>query len=162
MRLYLLRHAEASYDAVSDAERELTSKGVRSIETLCQHIKPKALNDLCEVRHSGFKRARQTAELFLNNIKRSMPMVEWSGMCPADDPCAQLRDIDQLVQSTMLVGHNPHLTCLTGLLLTGEPNPNCIRFKKSGLLCLEKVSDANAMHPGGQWQINWYLTPKVF
>ncbi len=54
----------------------------------------------------------------------------------------------------MLVGHLPHLSKLAGLLLTGSPDIEPIKFRMAGVLCLER--DVK-----GKWALLWMLTPEL-
>ncbi|GHC00914.1 phosphohistidine phosphatase SixA [Cerasicoccus arenae] len=158
MRLYLLRHAEASYDAPSDSERELTPKGEKSIEKLCGLLKPKEFGDLLAVHHSTLLRAKQTAQLFREGLGLSIPQIEIAGLAPENDPLALLSFLHGSDKDLMIVGHNPHLSILTAWLLTGNPSADCIDFKKSGLLCLERGSGPSFRRPAGVWVLSWFLT----
>lgn len=162
MRLFLLRHAEASYDARSDEERELTAKGERSIVQLCQQLRIKEFANLESIHHSTLVRARQTAALFREGMGLTVPLIERGGLTPMDDPTA-LRDF--LLEGSadrMLVGHNPYLTSLAAWLLTGDAFADCIDFKKSGLLCLERGSPPTAARPAGVWVMCWFLVGRPF
>jgi len=157
MRLYLLRHAEASYDAPTDDERELTPKGEDSIVKLCGRLKAKEFEGLSTICHSTLTRAKQTAELFRDGLGLDAGLKEIGGLAPMNDPTALT---DQLVSSRedmMLVGHNPHLTILAGWLLAGDCGATMIDFKKSGLLCLERGATPTPDRPAGEWILSWFL-----
>lgn len=160
MRLYLLRHAEASYDAPTDDARELTRKGEQSIHNLCARLKTKEFADLPMICHSTLTRARQTAELFRLDMKLSAPLREIAGLAPMDDPTALTDYLINAPEDRMLVGHNPHLSILTAWLLAGDPGADVIDFKKSGLLCLERGSPPSPNRPAGVWVLNWFLTKR--
>lgn len=162
MRLYLLRHAEASYDFPTDEARELTPKGVRSIAKLCDRVKRKELSGPQAIHHSTLVRARQTAELLHDGLKLEAPLVETVGLAPMDDPTALGNMLWKTSQDLMFVGHNPHLSLLTSWLLTGDIFSDCINFKKSGLLCLERESPPRDGRPAGVWVISWYFINRPF
>lgn len=158
MRLYLLRHADASYDAPSDEERELTPKGEQSIRDLCARLKPAEFERLPVILHSTLVRARQTAELFRDNLNLSAPLKPIPGLAPMDNPSSLRELLMGAREDMMIVGHNPHLSCLTAWLLTGDLHANVIEFKKSALLCLERGSQSGAVGPAGVWILQWFMS----
>lgn len=157
MRLFLLRHAEASYDAPTDEARELTPRGEQSVARLCRHLKAKPFAGLPFIVHSGLVRARQTAELFRDELSLDVPLRVWSGLTPEDDPCALAERLWASEEDLMLVGHNPHLTLLAAWLLTGDANTDCVHFKKCALMGLERGSRPRAGRSGGTWALAWHL-----
>ncbi|MEO0794072.1 MAG: phosphohistidine phosphatase SixA [Verrucomicrobiota bacterium] len=162
MRLYLLRHAEASYDAPNDSQRELTPKGERSIEKLCGHLKAKEFSQLESIHHSTLVRAKQTAQLFRSGLGLEQPLIEREGLAPEDNPMLLGEWLREANSDLMFVGHNPHLSILAAWLITGDPNADCIDFKKTGLLCLERGSTFATRRSAGVWIINWYSISRPF
>ncbi|WP_309385920.1 phosphohistidine phosphatase SixA [Cerasicoccus frondis] len=161
MKLFLLRHAEATYDAPTDQARELTPKGERSIDKLCGRLKAKEFANLPALHHSTLVRARQTAELFRDGLQLDVPLKEMPGLAPMDDPLALSDWLHEGGEDRMLVGHNPHLSILASWLLTGNAFTDCIDFKKTGLLCLERGSPPRADRPAGVWIMNWFVIPRA-
>jgi len=161
MRLFLLRHAEASYDAPTDHDRELTPKGEKSIYRLTAFLKKKEFAGLRAIHHSGLVRARQTAEIFRDELRPEIALEESPHLAPMDDPRALGPLLQQAEFDLMLVGHNPNLSILTAWLLTGNARTDCIDFKKSGLLCLERGGPPNEHRPAGAWAINWYVVKRL-
>ncbi|WP_309398937.1 phosphohistidine phosphatase SixA [Cerasicoccus maritimus] len=161
MKLFLLRHAEATYDAPTDQARQLTPKGERSIAKLCDRLKTKEFSQLAVIYHSTLVRARQTAELFRDEMQLKTPLQERTGLAPMDDPIALGAFLLECKEDAMLVGHNPHLTMLSAWLLTGSPFTDCIDFKKSGLLCLERISPPNKARPAGVWVMRYFITSRA-
>jgi phosphohistidine phosphatase len=161
MRLYVLRHGDATYDAVDDADRALSPKGITTVRQLGQVLRPRELSRVEEIWHSPLLRCVQTAQLLKEACALDAPLQAKAGMQPEDDPeplCAELLDREQ---DLALVGHNPHLTFLAAHLLTGRTNQASIVFKKAGLLCLERVGPASADLPGGHWALCFFLIPRV-
>ena len=56
-------------------------------------------------------------------------------------------------EDIMLVGHLPHLSRLSSLILTGDKDRNVIDFKMGGVVCLKKSED-------GKWSVEWMITPE--
>lgn len=161
MKLYLLRHAEATYDAPTDEARELTLKGEKSINALAGMLKPREFSGLGEIRHSTLVRARQTAELFKEDLALQIPLVVKDSLKPEDPPLLLLDELLESRNDLMFVGHNPHLSLLASALLTGSSASICIDFKKSGLLCLERAAPATVERSTGQWVIRWFIVPGI-
>ena len=53
----------------------------------------------------------------------------------------------------MLVGHEPHLSGLASLLVTGRTAPPRFLFKKCALLRLDREGDG--------WTVRWHVSPEV-
>lgn len=160
MRLFLFRHAEASYDAPSDDARELTSHGIATIRKLTDQLAPKHFSGLRTIHHSGLVRARQTAEHFEQNLGLDLPLSPTEHLRPEDNPRQLIPHLLNSSHDLLLTGHNPNLSHLTALLLTGDLSLPCIHFKKTGLLCLERLPlKPPASHPAGLWSLRWYLVP---
>jgi len=54
----------------------------------------------------------------------------------------------------MLVGHLPHLSRLSGLLISGDPDRKVIEFKNGGVVCLERDDEGN-------WSVVWIIIPQI-
>ena len=119
MTLYLLRHAEAENDAISDAARALTPRGVEQaarVGRFCARtgIAPEL------ILFSPYIRAEQTARAFAEawppdaRTLQSAPFVA-SGMEP-EMALRELRAYERF-RSVMLVGHQPDLGLLAAWLL---------------------------------------------
>lgn len=159
MKLFLLRHAEAEA-TWPDFERKLTPKGEHSIQRLAQHLDPSIFKDLNAIAHSPLVRAKQTAELFQKHLNLDIPLVETEGLTPEDNPMAIIRTLSSAQNDVILIGHNPYLTLLSHFLLTGNLQNRLFDFKKSGFLCLERLTPAQPNNTGGVWELKSYLTPK--
>ena len=143
MKLYVLRHAEAVDNAPTDSARELTPRGLeqaRAVGTFCQRhdLRPDVILT------SPFRRAVQTAELCAAAVERVVQQELFlaSGMGPAS-ALAELRAYERF-SSVMVVGHQPDLGLLVGVLL-GLRNADGFPVGKASLSCLEVESLA----PGG-------------
>jgi len=73
MKLLLLRHGEASFDAPSDQQRRLTARGVEQVAWLADHL---GHLDLSKVFCSPYTRTQQTLETLLPGRKK-VELVEW-------------------------------------------------------------------------------------
>jgi phosphohistidine phosphatase len=109
---------------------------------------------ISEIRHSGKRRAHQTAEVFGEALGGGAPLTVSDDMNPKDDPGTihdELAVKRNAPGALMLVGHLPYLAKLSGLMLTRDANDTPIRFVNSAVL---KISPSET-----GWVVDWYLTP---
>jgi len=146
--IFLVQHGKA-YTEAEDPERRLTPDGVAETEKVARLLAAAGVKPR-EIIHSGKTRARQTAEIFARHLGSPLRQVE--GLNPNDDPtpwAQRLADMDNI----MVVGHLPHLSRLTALLLTGNPAREVVKFRYSAVLALAKEQE--------RWIIAWYITPEL-
>lgn len=161
MRLFLLRHAEAA-PGVPDAERALTPRGRAQIVRLAGALDWSCLDDIRSVEHSGLVRARQTAEDLAKLAGLRMPLAIRPGLRPADDPRIAIRDLVSSRDDRLLVGHNPHLARMAGILLGGGATEVSLVLKKCGFLALERAELPGKETPIGRWRLLWLMSPGRF
>jgi phosphohistidine phosphatase len=160
MRLYLLRHAQAE-DTNPDESRALTRRGLRDVEKLGRQLrsvkgfKPRA------IWHSPYVRATQTAQLLATELNFEGPLEIHQGITPYDSPGDFVDVCNELEESVVIVGHNPHLAMLAGRLLGTNDFSVSIEFKKCAMLCLERHDAFNAELPP-LWTLRWFLVPHLF
>ncbi len=135
MRLYVLRHAEAESHAVSDAERELTPRGLEQARTVGAYCQRHGLQPEL-ILTSPFRRAVQTADLFATIFDLTPQTVPFlaSGM-QTQTALTELRAY-QRFGSLLIVGHQPDLGDLISALL-GLPNGDNVSVGKASLTALE-------------------------
>ncbi len=161
MNIFLLRHGIAVEPGtpgfVEDAQRPLTPKGKGKLKKIARAMERLELKfDL--VLSSPYIRARQTAEIFARglNIKRAL---EFSDALIPSGNLKKLIDVlnhlESKPQDLLLVGHEPTLSELISLLVSGAPGSSVL-MKKGGL-CKLCVSD---LRHGRCATLEWLLTPK--
>ena len=163
MDLYLMRHGIAvprEGDAgMPDAERALTEEGVRKTEEVVEGLVRLGIS--CEwIMTSPLLRARQTAEIAAKALNLGDHIEEWPELGAAGSNEALLRRLqtteqDKRFEGVLLVGHEPQLSELTSLFLSGRRDLS-IDFKKAGVCCLQ-VGDALKW---GNSTLQWFLPPK--
>ena len=141
MRLLLVRHADAGDRDPAlwpdDSQRPITEKGRQRHRRVAKRMKRRRLVPTLLV-SSPWMRAWQTAQL----------MTEYAGgpTAVAAPALAAPPDLEQLGAAigypgpeaiVVLVGHEPWLSELASLLLTGEPGRLGIDFPKSAVLGLQ-------------------------
>jgi phosphohistidine phosphatase len=161
MELYILRHAIAGVRSASssggDSERPLTVEGAEKMGRGARGMKAMELSfDL--ILSSPYVRAKQTAEI-VAKVLGLEKKLEFSPTLAVDGSPKDL--IDELKQSygkrrrVLLVGHEPYLSRLISLLISGSTSLP-MNFKKGGLCKLS----VDALHYGRCAKLEWLLTPR--
>ena len=161
MDLYLLRHGLAVEPGTpgysTDAERPLTKKGKTKMKKIA-----KAMNELtCSfdlVLSSPYKRARQTAEIVAAKLKASKQLEFSDALTPhgnAKELIGFLNHHRPAPDTVLLVGHEPHLSGLISLLISGDRRLELV-LKKGGLA---KLSIQSLKHDRCA-ALEWLLTPR--
>src|SRR5262245_36510976 len=146
MHIYLLRHgiAEDASATVHDRDRALTDEGRKRLQRAGA-----AWQQLVEgpelVIVSPLRRAIETAAVFTEAVRFSgQPRIE-DALVPDAPPalCTSLLEGENYsgTKSVALIGHEPNLGYLLGLLLTGHPRQP-IPLKKGMLVGVETESSA--------------------
>lgn len=161
MKLLLIRHGLAEdperfrLAGGNDAERPLTELGIRRLRKGANRLR--ALMPTLDVLVSSrLLRARESADI----VARAYGYGEvqtLDGLAPEDPPTMLLAWLAaQPAGATVaLVGHQPHLGRLAGLLLCGEARP-CIGLRKGGAALIEFAGIAET----GSGVLGWLLTAR--
>lgn len=152
MLLYLVQHAEAKREE-EDPLRPLSRKGLADINKVASYISKPDMN-VVQIFHSGKLRAKQTAEVLLENLKPVKGLTETDGLNPLDDPQIWAERLKDVADNIMLVGHLPHLGRLSAQILCGDKGKNIVDFKMGGIVRMRRFED-------GHWSIEWIITPEV-
>jgi phosphohistidine phosphatase len=161
MNLYLLRHGLAvelgPHTLAKDSERLLTPKGMRKMREVGQAIDGLGLEfDL--ILSSPYLRARQTAEIVARTLKAEKKLQFTDALTPgakAKEVIVQINATSPKPESVLLVGHEPFLSELISLLLSGDSGLP-ITLKKGGLCSLA----VDSLKAGRCATLEWLLTPK--
>ena len=162
MDLYLLRHGlavEAGTPGHStDAERPLTKEGVAKMKEIAEAMEELGCRfDL--IISSPYSRARQTAEIVARKLNASKHLDFSDALAPhasARELINLLEDRKPKPDSALLVGHEPNLSRLISLLVSGDQHLNVV-LKKGGLA---RLSISSLKH-GRCAELEWLLPPKV-
>lgn len=161
MDLYLMRHGIAEdldvHGGARDRDRRLTEKGVRQMRQIAQAMVELELEfDL--ILSSPFRRARETAEIVAEALgaERRLRFSDHLAV-PPDSPklLRQITTLRRVPERVLLIGHEPHLSELTALLVAGNPGLG-ITFRKGGL-CRLAVKDLRADRCA---TLEWLLIPR--
>lgn len=146
MHIQLLRHGIAEdHAAGGDSERTLTEEGWKRLRRAAP-----AWHAVLEVPDvviaSPLRRAQETATVFAEAVRYRGELRIEAALAPdvPPDRAASLLEAELLsgADAVALVGHEPHLGYLLGLLLTGHPRMP-IPFRKGMLVAVETVSDTS-------------------
>jgi phosphohistidine phosphatase len=152
MALFLVQHGK-SLPKEADPDKGLSEEGIAEVRRIADVAKGYGVQVSC-IRHSGKKRALQTAEIFAAALNPKEGIQESSGINPLDDVSA-FADTAGSEENLMLVGHLPFMEKLTSYLITGSVEPPVFKFQNGGIVCLDK-------YPGGRsWVIKWSLMPTI-
>ena len=161
MNLFLLRHGIAVERGLpgyeDDSQRPLTSKGATRIHRIAQVAKRLGLKfDL--VLSSPYLRAQQTAQTVAAFYKMEDRLRLTENLNPTAPPAELIGEINETyadVLSILLVGHEPYLSTLAGMLLAGDEQV-VLAFKKGGL-CKFSIDE---LHYGRCATLEWLMAPK--
>jgi phosphohistidine phosphatase len=158
MDLYLLRHgiAEDFSDTGHDRDRVLTEDGIEKTRAAGKALR-KLEVEFDVIFASPFARAWQTAEIVAEQLdaqKALEPLPELGADCSAGRALEKLKNVTRKHRSPLVVGHEPILSELISLLISGSPQL-AIAMKKGGLCKLSCVRP----EPGGA-RLDWLLTSK--
>lgn len=151
MKLFLVQHGEAKSKG-EDPDRPLTDRGVETVQRMALWASRVGIR-LAEIRHSGKRRAQQTAEIFAEHLHPSDGVTASEGLGPNDDVHAVAQDLVSETRPLMLVGHLPFLSRLAGLLLTGEPPNEVVRFSNAGIIRLRREEEG--------WSVDLVVPPDL-
>jgi len=161
MDFFLLRHGIAvereGFGSASDGLRPLTAKGRRQLRQTCGALRKLKL-EFELIWSSPLVRARQTAEIVATELKLKKRLAFADELKPGGSPKKLVEKISRqhpAAKKILLVGHEPDLSRLVSLLVTGEPGLQ-LDFKKGGLAKLE----IEELRAGKCAVLAWLLTPK--
>jgi len=156
-RLYLVRHGIAVPHGdpdFADDDRPLTPQGVAHVRQVAKglrRLKVKADRILT----SPLPRAARTAHI-VADVLGLADVLESADALRAEHSGASIREWleSRPEDRLMIVGHNPSLSDLVGLLLTGDRPLPTIELRKGGVA-------AFAARPGGPLQLDWIARPRL-
>ena len=118
MRLFLLRHGEAGFDAISDEQRSLTDNGRLRVQQMLKE-QQSLLEGVERIIHSPYLRTCQTA-----NLVREVKPVETLllPLLTPETPPQQVVDwlTEQADETLVVVTHQPLIGNLVSLLCAGD------------------------------------------
>jgi phosphohistidine phosphatase len=161
MNLYILRHGIAVEHGApgyeNDADRPLTAEGERKLRRIAEAMEELDLS-FNLILSSPLVRAHQTAQIVAKALGASKRLELSDTLVPGGNTAELIALINQLQPSpenVLLVGHEPYLSGLISLLVSGTEGL-AITMKKGGLCKLS----TEALQHGRCASLQWLLTPK--
>jgi phosphohistidine phosphatase len=163
MLLLLIRHAQAAAQDENaypdDSVRPLVPKGRKAQRRISRELRKRKLIPT-RVYSSPWKRAWQTARILIDET--GLPKsarFRCDALAGPPDLAAIAVEVGEVGSDEIiaLVGHEPWMSSLASLLLTGDPAGLEVDFAKSGVLGIETAGIA-AEH--GRGSLRFYLVPE--
>lgn len=161
MNLYIVRHAIAVEQGTpgyeEDSQRPLIDKGKKKMRQIAKGLRSLGVSfDL--ILSSPYIRAKETAEILADVFKMKKAIEFSDNLIPMGDPDLLIAEINEKysVDSLALVGHEPELTHLIGLLIAENAGID-ITLKKGGVCSLS----ADDLHHTRTATLEWLLTPGI-
>lgn len=158
MDVYLLRHGKAgeARPGTSDADRKLTEKGREEIKSAGRWIALQGIRfDL--IAASPLTRAQETAAIIADSLGHKGGPVIWKVLAPGGNPEMVCQIIGRLrdARAILLVGHEPLLSSLISLIISGEETA-AIGLSKGSLAKIREFTYSKG--PSGE--LHWLVTVK--
>lgn len=154
MRVYLIRHGEATPEKADNSDYPLSEKGKEDILHIANFLAKQPL----AVRHifnSGILRAKETSEIIANAIQFKGEIEIYTEMQPYDSISSLASLVNQATEDMIIVGHMPFLGLLLSKLVTGDEHQDVLYLHKGTTVCLERIEHSTT------WLIEWCITPEV-
>lgn len=161
MNLYIVRHAIAeqrdSSSEEEDSQRPLTDAGRKKFRQVVRGLSQLGTQiDL--ILTSPYLRAADTARILQKKLDLEKDkLVIMENLSPVGDPDRLMKEISEqygAVNNIALVGHEPALSRLISVLLSGDPTLP-ITLKKGGVCCLS----VEKLEYGRCATLEWLLAP---
>ena len=160
MTLYVIRHgvAEEPSPGGDDASRRLTAEGRTKMRAVAKGLR--ALDARFDVLlTSPLPRAAETAAIVAEAFGGRLAPRELAALAPGVGPAETLRRLRSVGQrgGVALVGHEPGLSHLVSLILTGSPDALPLQLKKGGVVVIE----LDGVSPRAHGTLQAVLTPRA-
>jgi len=159
--LYLIRHAKSDWsdESKSDFDRALNRRGERAILTMANALKEKnVMPDL--ILSSSAKRARLTTKGLAKEIGYSgnIKYIDALYMAEPETIHRLIKDVDDIVDTLFIVGHNPETTELSNMM----SNDYIDNIPTLGIVALELSINHWKKFKMGKGKIEFFIYPKMF
>lgn len=159
MDLFILRHAIAEEKETytgPDSERPLTEKGAKKMRRIAGSLRKMEIS-FDVVLSSPFRRAKETAEIVVNEFHCETALKFSAHLKVGGNPAALIDEINKSYgrsESILLVGHEPYLSGLISMLISGE-NGLPIALRKGGICKLS----VGSLRYGRCATLEWLMAP---
>lgn len=162
MILYIVRHAIAeqrqdSNSGADDSQRPLTDPGRKKFRKIARGLQEMGVQ-IGTILTSPYLRAADTATILQKELGlKKDQLVTVDELKPGADGGRLMSRIGKdygKLESIALVGHEPDLSRLISVLISGDPSL-AITLKKGGVCCLS----ADNLHYGRCATLEWLMAP---
>lgn len=159
MMLYIMRHglAEDTATGGGDGERKLTAEGREKIRKAAAGMRTLKV-ELDAIATSPLVRATETAAIVAAEFGGSPAPQPMPALAAGSAPAEVLTALKHLepCESLMIVGHEPALSRVASLLISGSAEAAGIRLKQGGVIALELPDRIER----GAAQLRWMMTQR--
>jgi phosphohistidine phosphatase len=166
MNIYLIRHGKAGDQAIwkqqtgqDDQFRPLTQEGLKVVGKMAQQLKRLNLS-ISSIQSSPYTRARETAEI-IHHYYPDVPLLFSPQLQPDADIYQAVSCIGRYIENNpgdlAIVGHEPHLSRLISVFISGDTRVR-LQLKKGSISCVEFDG---AIGPD-QGTLKWVIPPKLW
>ncbi|MCX7722201.1 MAG: phosphohistidine phosphatase SixA [Verrucomicrobiae bacterium] len=162
MEIYILRHGEAAepgtHGAKTDFDRPLTAEGKAAVRRVARGLRRFGVKPEL-ILSSPLVRARETAEIVARELGLPGAVQLAEELCPDGSLRAlvrRLRALEPQRNVVMLVGHEPYLSTLVSVLVTGRAGAG-FTIKKGGVCKLV----AESLKCGRCAKLEWLIYPAL-
>ncbi|MGD9210879.1 MAG: phosphohistidine phosphatase SixA [Desulfobacteraceae bacterium] len=152
MAIYLVQHGKSLSKEV-DPEKGLSQEGTAQVKRIAQVAQSYCIR-VSKILHSGKKRAKQTAEIFANQLNPKEGVEKINGIAPLDNVVDFAENLN-LKSNQMIVGHLPFMSHLISYLVMGSVNPPIFNVQNGGIICLDQDVEYDSV------VIKWALMPEI-
>jgi len=155
--LYLIRHADA-LACEPDEARPLSPEGREDVFRLGAFLGRCRGENLepAEIWHSTLLRAEETAVSLAACAGWKSKLRRMEGLEPDVDPAVIAARLQDFSAPLAIVGHNPNLTLLATLLVTGRSSPPAFLVRKCAFIGLEPARGRGK----GCWVVDCHIVPQ--
>ncbi len=159
MELFILRHSDAvTPGTVRDADRPLTNEGIKKMTRVAEAMRKMELS-FDVILSSPYVRAKETAAI-VGEVLRCGSLIRLTpNLVSEANPSALIKEINNLPEKNkiLVVGHNPFLTILISVLISGRDDA-LLTLGKGGLCKLT----AETLRLGKCARLEWLAGPSQF
>jgi phosphohistidine phosphatase len=158
LELYLIRHGvaeERGEKYPDDSKRPLTAAGIARLRKEAKALEKLEVS-FDQILSSPLVRAKQTADVFAEEMKSKPSVALADALTPAGTPAAVMQELGRHMRKARiaLVGHEPNMGELAAYLVGAK---TVLPFKK-GAVCR---IDFSVFPPKGKGQLIWFVTPRM-
>lgn len=157
--IYLVRHGIADDRSLTgrDEDRVLSQEGADKMRRATAGLASLKV-ELDAIASSPLRRAQQTAEIVRAALAPGLEFRLDPQLRPESDVELTLKQLQAApgTRALMLVGHEPSISALAALLLTGSPHGARLPFKPGSVVAIELAN----FPPAGLGTLRWFMTPE--